>query len=300
MPTVIDETEHDTWSHAKNYFDKKAGVFENARFTLLEEGPLRAVIKVESFYASSKLTQYFTLGAERNGLEVRASVDWREKHKLLKLAFDTAVTDAKAYYEIPFGVIERPANGEEECGQSWILARGGGFGCAIINNNKYSFSVKDGEMNLTVLRSPIYADHGGRRTEESEYTDQGVSEFGYIFKAVGASEGYGSLVREARVFNTPPVNIIENNHGGYLPDSFRGIKCDRENVTVSALKFSEDGKGLVIRVYETEGKATSFNITGELLPSPLSAEITGSSVNTYYLANGGRIWKEVLLTEYEP
>lgn len=300
VPTVIDESEHDTWSHAKNYFDKRIGKFGNARLTVKENGPLRAVIKVESFYNASRLTQYFTLYADKSGLEVRATVDWQEKHKMLKLVFDTAVTEAKAYYEIPFGVIERPADGEEECGQKWILARGENFGCAVINNNKYSFSVKGGEMALTALRSPIYADHGGKRTEESEYTDQGVSEFGYIFKAVGASEGYGSLVREARVFNTPLVNIIENNHDGYLPDSFAGVQCDCDNVTVSAIKFSEDGEGFVVRVYETDGRNTSFTLSGALLQAPLKADINGFGVNTYYIANGGKAWKEVLLTEYEP
>lgn len=299
VPTVIDEFAHDTWSHAKNYFDNVIGKFTDAKFTVLEKGPVRAIIKVESFYGASRLTQYFTLNVHKNSLDVRASIDWHEKHKMLKLAFETAVENPKAFYEIPFGVIERPADGEEECGQMWILAKGDNFGCALINDNKYSFSVKGGVMNLTAVRSPIYCDHGGARTEESEYTDQGVSEFSYSFKAVGNDEGYGRIVREARLFNTPLVNIIENNHEGSLPNTFKGIDCNKENVTVSAIKFSEDGKGKIIRVYETDGNDVSFTVTGALLPKTLKAEITAYSVNTYYLENGSNEWKEVLLTEYD-
>ncbi len=218
---------------------------------------------------------------------------------MLKLAFETAVENAKAFYEIPFGVIERPADGEEECGQMWILAKGENFGCALINNNKYSFSVKDGVMNLTAVRSPIYCDHGGARTEESEYTDQGESEFCYSFRAVSSDEGYGNIVKEAKLFNTPLVHIIENNHKGYLSDSFKGIECNKENVVISAVKFSEDGKGRIVRVYETDGKDVEFTLVGELLPVPLKAKITKFSVNTYYLENGGGEWKEVMLTEYD-
>ena len=299
VPTVIDEFEHDTWSHARNYFDNVIGKFTDAKFTVLEKGPVRAIIKVESFYGASKLSQYFTLSADKNSLEVRAKLDWHEKHKMLKLSFDTAVENAKAFYEIPFGVIERPADGEEECGQMWILARGDNFGCALINENKYSFSVKDGVMNLTAVRSPIYCDHGGARTGESEYTDQGETEFSYSLRAVSPDEGYGSIVKEAKLFNTPLVHIIENNHKGYLSDSFKGIECDRENVVVSAIKFSEDGKGRVVRVYETNGNDTRFTLSGALLGAPLTAEITKFSVNTYYLENGGTEWKEVMLTEYD-
>lgn len=298
VPTVIDEFEHDTWSHAKNFFDNNIGKFTDAKITVLEKGPARAVIKIESFYGASTLTQYFTLCADKNSLDVRAYVDWHEKHKMLKIAFETATVNTRAFYEIPFGVIERPADGEEESGQMWILAKGDNFGCAMINDNKYSFSIKENVMNLTAVRSPIYCDHGGARTEESEYTDQGVSEFNYSVRVVGNDECYGNIVREAKLFNTPLKHIIENNHEGKLSDTFKGIECDKKNVTVSAIKFSEDGKGRVVRVYETDGFDTEFTVSGELMPVPLCKKITKYSVDTYYLENGSSEWREVLLTEY--
>ena len=68
---------------------------------------------------------------------------------------------------------------------------------------------------------------------------------------------------------------------------------------VSALKRSEDGKGLIIRVYETEGRETSFNVSGTLLSAPLEDTIGAYSFETYYLADTSDTWKKVLLTEYE-
>ncbi len=68
---------------------------------------------------------------------------------------------------------------------------------------------------------------------------------------------------------------------------------------LSALKPSEDGKGLVIRLYETNGVETDVRVSGGLLPVALKARFTPYSVNTYYLAEGSGSWKEVLLTEYD-
>ena len=59
----------------------------------------------------------------------------------------------------------------------------------------------------------------------------------------------------------------------------------------------KNGKGLIIRAYETDGKETEALISGSALPVPLNAKFTPYSVNTYYLEKGKSQWKEVLLTE---
>jgi alpha-mannosidase len=65
----------------------------------------------------------------------------------------------RATYEIPYGQIERPTNGEEEPGQSWVdlsgVARGVEipYGVSILNDGKYSFDISGRTMRLTVLRS---------------------------------------------------------------------------------------------------------------------------------------------------
>ena len=39
---------------------------------------------------------------------------------MLKISFPVNITDPVATYEIPYGYIERPVNGEEEPGQQWL------------------------------------------------------------------------------------------------------------------------------------------------------------------------------------
>lgn len=298
VPVVIDEYYHDTWSHAKNFFTDQMARFSDASVTVAENGPLRATVKVISRYNDSTLTQYFSLTAGSDKLEVRANVDWHEKYKMLKLAWPMAVENPAAYYEIPFGVIERPADGEEEPGLMWTAVKGTNGGYAVLNNNTYSSSVKDGTIYQTILRSPIYGDHGGPRTGESEFTDQGRFDFCYTLMPVG--DNWNPIIKEARLLNKPFTNIIETWHEGKLSDApYGSIMIDQPNVMLSALKHSEDGSGLILRLYETDGKECEFRASGHVLPAPLQAKITPWSVQTYYLENGNDAWKEVLLTEYD-
>ncbi|WP_158590920.1 alpha-mannosidase [Acutalibacter sp. 1XD8-33] len=299
VPVVIDEYYHDTWSHGKNFFSEEMARFGDAQVEAVEFGPIRATVKVVSQYNRSALVQYFSLESGCGRLKIRAWVDWQERHKMLKLIWPMKVDKPEAVYEIPFGVIRRPADGEEEPGQTWTAVVGGGEGFALLNNNTYSSSVKESTLCQTVVRSPIFGDHGGPRTGESEFTGQGRFEFASELMPV-RDGNWAPVIQAARQLNKPVSQIIESWHPGTLPDaSYAGIQIDQENVMLSALKPSEDGKGLVIRLYETNGVETDVRVSGGLLPVALKARFTPYSVNTYYLAEGSGSWKEVLLTEYD-
>lgn len=297
IPVVIDETEHDTWSHGMNYFDREIGAFGDAEFTLTEEGAVRSTMKVSQRCGNSTLTQYFHLEEDSRGFWTEAYIDWHEAHKLLKLRFETAVTDPHAFYEIPFGVIERPTDGEEEPGYRWIAVRNREFGCALLNDNKYSFSIRNSDMELTVVRSPIYGDHGNGRDAESRFTDQGEHSFSYRFLPIDETAGWEAVVAAARLFNTPPISVIENRHAGTLPTRFCGMTCDAKNVQISAWKRAEDQTGTVLRLYETDGKQTAFCIFGDALRIPLKGTAAPYSVDTYYLPDAGNEWIPVSLAE---
>lgn len=297
VPVVIDEFEHDTWSHSRNFFDKEIGVFTDATVKLIENGPVRVTLKVTNRYGGSTLTQYFTLTAGEDQLTVRARVDWHEKHKMLKIAYPMALTGTSALYEIPFGNVERPDDGEEEPGLCWMGVKGNEGAYALLNDNKYSFSVKGSTMYLTAVRSPLYGDHGGPRVEEALYTDQGESEFGYALRAFEPSALH-TIVRAARRFNVPLSHVIENRHDGRLPLSYRGLTVDANGISVSAFKRAEDGQGLVLRAYETNGRAVDATFEGELLRAPIKAHFTPYEIKTLYLGDDGSV-REVLIPEWQ-
>jgi len=302
VPTVIDEYDHDTWSHARNYFSKTMAYFSDATLKIIESGTERAAMKVTSRYNGSTLTQYFYLYADSKKLSVNGHIDWHEKHKMLKLSYPamTYTETPHAYYEIPFGYIERPCNGEEECGHTWIAVTGEKIGAALINNNKYSFSISGSLMSLTVVRSPLYGDHGAPRNDEGEFTDQGSHDFSYEyvpFNVTGGTPDFAAITKQARQFNIPTTHIVENNHKGTLPLTSKGIAIDAENVMVSAIKEAEDGGGYIVRAYELGGKATDAVIKIVNLGAEINASYTPHEVKTFRILNGKIT--ETMMTELD-
>lgn len=297
VPVVADDYYHDTWSHDKNYFTDIIARFGDASVEIFENGPVRATVKVVNRYNDSVLTQYFSLEAGKRTLSVKAEVDWHEKHKILKLRWPLEVQAPKAYYEIPFGVIERPCNGEEEPGLRWVSVKGEKGGFALVNDCTYSSSVEENVLYQTVLRSPIYGDHGGPRDAESQYMNQGKQTFRYVLMESG--ESWVPVVQQAGLLNKPISHIIENWHEGAISEKvLAGLRIDQENVVLSACKRSEDDTGYILRLYEVDGKETEVTVSGCLCQIPLRATFTPYSMMTFFLKDGAETWEEVLLTEY--
>ena len=129
-------------------------------------------------------------------------------------------------------------------------------------------------------------------------TDQGETEFNYVFMPI-ADEGWNGVIRTAKSLNAPCTLIMENNHKGSLPLNYCGIHVSTDNVIVGAYKRSEDGTGVILRAYETDGRETDVTISGDMLSAPLTAKFTPYSINTYYLQDGSDCWKEVMMTEFD-
>ncbi|MCY9664294.1 glycosyl hydrolase-related protein [Paenibacillus alginolyticus] len=288
VPVVIDEHDSDTWSHGICKFRNEIGKFADAEIRLLEKGPLRARIRVTNRYNRSVLRQDFILYHDRPEIEVKVKLDWREEHKMLKLSFPVNVEQMKATYEIPYGHIERPANGEEEPGQQWIdvtgLTEGTAdqtYGLALVNDSKYSFDVFENDVRMTVVRSPIFADHFGVRDEWCEFMDQGVQEFNYGLVPHAGSWQDAQVVKKAYELNVPPVSIVETYHRGVLPQSFAGIRVSSEQIVVTAFKKAEDGQGYILRCYETSGKEASATIEIPMLERKWSARFGKCEIKTF-------------------
>lgn len=297
VPVVIDEYEHDTWSHGRNFFTNIIAQFSDAEYRIINQGPVKATLKVTSRYNDSTLYQYFSIDSESKNLTVNAVIDWHEKHKMLKISYPANISSPKAIYEIPYGVIERPCDGEEESGLQWIMVKGSERSMALINDNKYSFSVKDSTMYLTVVRSPLYADHGGPRNPETPFMDQGSHEFGYKIIPCQSDIEYNEIIKYAQEFNTKPTHILENRHEGNLAVRYKGISVSEKNIIVSAFKQSENGKGYIIRAYETEGITVNATIKLNVLDVEINADFNKHEVKTFYIES--KNIKEVTLIEMD-
>jgi alpha-mannosidase len=292
VPIVIDINHCDTWAHGYFEFRNELARFSDAKVKVIENGPVRAKIRVESSYNNSVLRQDFILYKNKPGVEVQVKLDWRERHKLLKLSFLVNIKEPRATYEIPYGFIERPTNGEEEPGQQWIDVTGKTdekqYGMALLNDSKYSFDINESEMRMTVANGSIYADHFGNYVEKNrdelcEYMDQGIQEFKYALLPHAGDWRDSGIVRMANELNTPPIHVMETYHKGAMPQSLEGIKISVKNIIATVYKKAEDENGYILRCYESSGKQTAANIELPILNRSWQSEFSPCEIKTFFI-----------------
>ncbi len=305
-PVVI-EDRSDTWGHNVFRFDKAVGVFAAKSLKLVEHGPVRSVIRVRSEYEGSSLIQDFALRPDSRLIEVAVTLDWREKHKLLKLRFPVNVHFMRATFEIPYGHLERFANGEEEPGQSWLdlsgssRDTGGLYGLSLLNDGKHSFDVNVRDLGMTLARSPIYAHHDPMKPDPEafySYLDQGIQKFRYALlpHAGGWSEA-GTLKRAAEL-NQAPIALAATFHAGNLPQRSSFLTLESDTVVASVLKQAEDGDALILRLYETSKNSARARVT--LLGRSFEADFGPCDIKTFRVPRDeGESVREVDLLEWQ-
>jgi alpha-mannosidase len=266
---VLDDAS-DTWGHGVLRFDRPVGEFRARDVRLVERGPVKSVIRVDSTYGSSRLVQDFALYRDVPYVDVRVVADWHEPRKVLKLRFPTNLRAPKATYEIPFGHVERAADGEEEPGQRWVdltgVSRDSGevYGLSLLNDAKHSFDVQRDVLSLTVLRSPIFAHHEPWEPAPDglySYQDQGIQRFSYRLVPHDYGWEHAGIPRLAAELNQPPTALVESAHRGSLPMCASYLEIDAPNVVMSAFKVAEDGDALILRCYETDRRATRTRVS---------------------------------------
>ena len=248
---LLDESGCDTWAH--NAFDlgEEVASFAAPRFAVVESGPVRAAVTVETGCGNSSLKRTYRLNRDSDVLEVKTVVEFHEKHKTLKFTFP--LTDESVIAKVPFGTVRRVGyTGEEPMG-SWFAS---GRLC-VANDSKHGYDTKDGYVRLTVLRGAIFADHYGHRDEFCDYMDQGTHTFTYqVFPYRSNSEAE----RQAALLNAPLRYVRGGFHAGSLPEEMCGFETSNDNVIVSAIKQSEEGDTRILRCYDMDGQTTAVSM----------------------------------------
>lgn len=295
VPLVIDDRS-DTWSHGTMEFRALVGRFHDAKVTLLENGQVRGTIRAESSYGRSRLTQDYCLAADGRTVQVKVRVDWQEPLSILKFSFPVNVAYPVATYEIPYGAITRPTNGEEEPLQNWfdvtgIAADGQTYGLAVLNDGKYSADVLDAEMRFTALRSAAYAHHMDNELQEDNHRcmDIGEHEFSYVIVPHAGPWQATDIVQLAQTLNRPPTVQVEHIHDGSLPATQSFVTVDAPGIMLTVLKYPENDiagqqfDGWILRAVETLGQATDAVISLPALGRVITTKFSASEIKTLLL-----------------
>ena len=243
---------HDAWDIDFN-IDEKAWEFGPAeRFEIIENGPLRGRLHLHRRTEKSELTQDIVIYADRPQIEFETTVDWHEKHTLLKASFPLAVHSPHATYEIQFGAITRPTTrntpwekAQFECtALRWADISEGDYGVSLLNDSKYSYDCRDNVLRLSLLRAPTYPD---------PKADEGLHRFTYSLFPHPGDWRAAQTVRRAAELNQPLHAVLVDPHPGALPAVYSWAQIDRENIVLETVKKAENGDDLILRLYEAHG-----------------------------------------------
>jgi alpha-mannosidase len=297
---VVLDDHSDTWSHGVRAYTKEVGAFASARFRVLENGPLRAMVRVRTSYGASSLQTDWMLYAGARTLEARVTLDWHEHQKILKFSFPVDVQNPRPTYEIAYGYKVRKAEGDEDPGQRWIDLSGDRagkeYGLAVINDAKYGYSVRDNDMRISIVRGAVYAQHDPRKLEpngEYIWQDQGEQTFRMLLLPHAGAWQDAGVVRLAEELTAPVPVLYQGIHPGNRPPSASFLAVDVPDVVVSVVKKAEEGDDLIIRCYETAGRPAKASLDLGLVKRRWTGTFRPLEIKTLRVPRAGGEIREV-------
>lgn len=235
----------DAWDVDIYYTDRQWSPELSGDIEVLEQGPLVGALKMVFKTEQSTITQTVRLTCTSARLDFETEVDWRERQVMLKAGFPVDVLSPEAKFEIQWGHVARPTHRNtswdqakfEVPAQKWADISEGNYGVSLLNDCKYGYDVSDGQLRITLLRSPTMPD---------PEADQGTHRFTYSLfphkKALGTK-----TIAQGYFVNYP---IIVHRGKGEAEESHSLVKASPENLVIETVKPAEDGDGWVVRTYE--------------------------------------------------
>ena len=128
-------------------------------------------------------------------------------------------------------------------------------GLAILNDGKYAYSSERNALDVTLVRSPYFANHEPFRVEAGmDYptVDWGRQEFTLALLPHAGAFYDGGMEEAAMLLNAPPTILAESAHDGTLAAVGSLISLEARHAVIDAVKMSQDGQGdLILHLHET-------------------------------------------------
>lgn len=230
---------------------------------MTQHGPHRAAFKTSRKINDSKVSVEIGLNAGNRMVDINIVADWVERGTpetgvpMLRMAFPTNTDRPEATYEIPFGKIQRPVNGQEVPALKWADLTGekvdvkGKCGITLVNADKYGHNANGSTLRSTLLRS--------------SHDPDPLPEMGHHEIRLGIIPHDGPLsvsdaVRFGASFNLPMTVVSTDVHKGELPPSKGFVEVLTPNIMLASVKKAEDSDAVIVRLYEVEGKETEAKV----------------------------------------
>lgn len=251
---------YDAWD-INHYYTEKSWFVEAVTSIIVEEqGPLRAVIRIERPYLKSTIVQRVIFYRDLPRIDLYHEIDWKEEHQLLKLQLPLDLHTSQATYEIQYGNVTRPTHQNTSWDQArfevvmhkWMDLSEGDFGVSILSDAKYGVGVQGSTVGLTLLKSA---------TSPNPSADRERHHFTYaLYPHLGGWQTAGTI-EQAYLLNNPLAVARKQQEGGTLPSTYSFVTSHHDNVVVEVVKQAEESTDLIVRVYECHNRRTNATLS---------------------------------------
>jgi alpha-mannosidase len=261
---ITDEVPHGMSSWQLQEVHTEQSLIRGATTTVLETGPVRCMLEVKHTIRSSTITQHICFYRDLPRIDFETHVDWHEIGNAtagvpgLKASFTAHLEECHAWYETPFAAVQRPADGLEVPALRWADVGGPAYGIALLNDSKYGHDALGCRLRLTLLRSGYDPDPN---------SDEGEHHIRYSLLPHPGDWREAGVVQAGMSFNQPLLvrQVVAKKPGPNKPWHNRpwqvGIATNG-GVQLASVKMAEDGRGRVLRLYESSGRSALAKIIG--------------------------------------
>jgi len=255
----------EAWNIDAEYEKHRLDVWKLKQYKILEQGPLRATIRLElKTETGSILSQNIRFYHRSPRIDFQTEVHWLEKQVLMKVSFPFNIKISNATYEIQFGAISRSSKPRtntdiakfEVPAQQWADMSDAKYGVSLLNDCKYGYSAKENTLQLTLLRSPRFPHPIDPLHCDEGVIDQGDHRFCYSLFPHSGDWTKGGTVHKARELNNAII-LFQNIHAENIPAL---LESSKPNIVVDAIKKAEESDAVIIRMHEAHGIPTDTSL----------------------------------------
>ncbi len=274
-----------SWGISK--FVGQVDVTNASSVKVVENGPVRACVETVKTWGKSRFIERTYIYRSYPRVDYDMEVHWLETGSdttdspMLRAVFPISMENSKFYSQVPFDVVERPVDGKingkeapahlrhadaygikaevqdglEVPAQKWVDVTDGNVGIALLNKTKYGHSYSHGDLRITLLRTA---------GEPDIYPNLGKFNISYsLFPHTG--DWKNGVWAEGEDFNVPvyaaePPSLALAKAHATRSEEASFFSIDAPGVVLSGMKQAEDGKELIVRLAEVDGKATTVNL----------------------------------------
>lgn len=246
---------YDSWDIDSTYREQEiVEAVSNVSCRILNPEGAEAVLEVCGLVGTSPYRQQICLASNGKRVEFRTTVDWKEQHRLWKVAFPIEVYGENGINETQFGYVQHPTHRSrqydqdryEVCNHRYSALCDQNHGAALLNDCKYGISMNGNVLELTLLRGAVVPDR---------HADQGIHTFTYAIYPWS-----GSFYDSETVWQGYELNVEPKVVPGRC-ESFSAITLDKKNIILDTVKMAEDGSGdLILRMYESKKADTDVSV----------------------------------------